>query len=108
MHVVNLNMFPFQCLEQSFFCDDESEFTYHIKSSDEQDKQEKEVYFGNTRIEKYMFAVFGPSESTTDTEDEDGDDLKSQLAVNTIKKTDAKGRKEGRGHREGDGEGKTS
>ena len=40
--------------------------------------------------------------------DEDGDDLKSQLAVNTIKKTDAKGRKEGRGHREGDGEGKTS
>ena len=65
-----LYMFPFQCLEQSFFCDDNSYFTYHIKSSDEQDHEEREVYFGNTRIEELLFAVFGPTESNTDTEDE--------------------------------------
>ena len=64
-----------------------------MRSSDEQDKQEREVFFGSTRIERYMFAVFGPTESTTDTEDEDNQG--SQLANNIVKKSKSKGKEEG-------------
>ena len=85
-------MFPFQCLDQSFFCDDNAYFTYQIRSSDEQDRTEREIYFGNTRIEQYMFAVFGPTDSQTDTEDE-------QQGVPGRKKGLGEGEIEGRGRR---------
>jgi len=81
-------MFPFQCLDQSFFCDDNAYFTYQIRSSDEQDRTEREIYFGNTRIEQYMFAVFGPTDSQTDTEDEQETNKVSQV----VKKAKAKGK----------------
>ena len=90
-------MFPFQCLEQSFFCDDNAYFTYQIRSSDEQDRTEREIYFGNTRSkhsqhvlfnEQYMLAVFGPTESQTDTEDEQETSEVSQV----LKKVKAKGK----------------
>ena len=81
-------MFPFQCLDQSFFCDDNAYFTYQIRSSDEQDRTEREIYFGNTRIEQYMFAVFGPTDSQTDTEDEQETSEVSQV----VKKVKAKGK----------------
>ena len=97
-------MFPFQCLDQSF-CDDNAYFTYQIRSSDEQDRTEREIYFGNTRIEQYMFAVFGPTESQTDTEDEQETSEVSQV----VKKVKAKGklREEDKGEgdvREGKGQ----
>ena len=82
-------MFPFQCLEQSFFCDDNAYFTYQIRSSDEQDRTEREIYFGNTRIEQYMFAVFGPTESQTDTEDEQETSEVSQV----VKKVKGRGQR---------------
>ena len=81
-------MLPFQCLDQSFFCDDNAYFTYQIRSSDEQDRTEREIYFGNTRIEQYMFAVFGPTDSQTDTEDEQETNKVSQV----VKKAKAKGK----------------
>ena len=93
-------MFPFQCLEQSFFCDDNAYFTYQIRSSDEQDRTEREIYFGNTRIEQYMFAVFGPTDSQTDTEDEQETNKVSQV----VKKAKAKGKlREGRRRRRCEG-----
>ena len=91
-------MFPFQCLDQSFFCDDNAYFTYQIRSSDEQDRTEREIYFGNTRIEQYMFAVFGPTDSQTDTEDEQETNKVSQV----VKKAKAKGKLREEDEGEGD------
>ena len=93
-------MFPFQCLDQSFFCDDNAYFTYQIRSSDEQDRTEREIYFGNTRIEQYMFAVFGPTDSQTDTEDEQPNQTNKVSQV--VKKAKAKGKLREEDEGEGD------